>query len=153
MNSAALLAEAGHSLSDLLGDFVTLFAWKFSRVPPSGELDLFIPYLIGPDLRAKEKYPYGRGKFEALGSTAISLLLVGGALGIAFHSTHMLSHALEATIPTMQPGAAQSALQAIVNISNHLPEIGHSHGHGSVLDPNAAWFAAVSVVAKEWLYR
>jgi hypothetical protein len=35
MNSASLLAEAGHSLSDLLGDFVTLATWRISRRPPS----------------------------------------------------------------------------------------------------------------------
>lgn len=29
---------------------------------------------------------------------------------------------------------------------------GHSHSHGP-LDPNAAWFAAISVGAKEWMYR
>lgn len=29
----------------------------------------------------------------------------------------------------------------------------HVHGHGGVLDPNAAWFALASVLIKEWLYR
>jgi len=33
----------------------------------------------------------------------------------------------------------------------HIPSIGHTHAH--TVDPNAAWFAAVSVVAKEWLYQ
>jgi divalent metal cation (Fe/Co/Zn/Cd) transporter len=28
--------------------------------------------------------------------------------------------------------------------------MGHEH---DVLDPNAAWFAAIGVLAKEWLYR
>lgn len=34
-----------------------------------------------------------------------------------------------------------------------MPEIGHSHGHMEALDPNAAWFAAIGVLSKEWLYR
>ena len=29
--------------------------------------------------------------------------------------------------------------------------MGHTHMH--TVDPNAAWFAAVSVLIKEWLYR
>jgi hypothetical protein len=29
------MADAGHSLSDLLGDFVTLFCWRLSRRPKS----------------------------------------------------------------------------------------------------------------------
>jgi Cation efflux family len=38
-NSAAMVADAAHSLSDLLSDFVTLWAVKISRLPPdSGEL-------------------------------------------------------------------------------------------------------------------
>jgi Cation efflux family len=38
-NSAAMVADAAHSLSDLLSDFVTLWAVKISRLPPdSGKL-------------------------------------------------------------------------------------------------------------------
>lgn len=35
LHSASLMADAGHSLSDLLGDFVTLFCWQLSRRPKS----------------------------------------------------------------------------------------------------------------------
>jgi hypothetical protein len=35
LHSASLLADAGHSLSDLLGDLVVLFSWKLSRRPAS----------------------------------------------------------------------------------------------------------------------
>ncbi|KAF9648557.1 hypothetical protein BDM02DRAFT_3155671 [Thelephora ganbajun] len=143
MNSAALLAEAGHSLSDLLGDFVTLFAWKLSQKPPS------------------QKYPYGFGKFETLGTISISILLTGGALGIGFHSYNLLIDALAPTISTMPPGIIQDVFQTVQNLP--VPEIGHAHthaasghdvhGHGSILNPNAAWFAAIGVLSKEWLYR
>lgn len=117
---------------DLLGDFVTLFCWRLSRKPPS------------------EKYPYGFAKFETLGTTVISILLVGGALGIGFHSYHLLMVALADTAHHMQPSTAQDILQW-VTASAPIPHIGHSHLHS--VDPNAAWFAAVSVLAKEWLYR
>ncbi|KAF8161164.1 mitochondrial iron ion transporter [Crassisporium funariophilum] len=132
MHSASLLADAGHSLSDLLGDFVTLFCWKFSRQPPS------------------KAYPYGFAKFETLGTTTISILLIGGALGIGFHSYHLLVVALSETATNLPPGQFQELLQFLTS-SAPLPKVGHGHVHS--VDPNAAWFAAVSVLTKEWLYR
>lgn len=135
MHSASLLADAGHSMSDLLGDFVVLFCWKLSRRPPSA------------------RYPYGFAKFETLGTTTVSLLLIGGALGIGFHSYHLLVEALATTVSTIPPGPLHDLLQQVTSIVHKVPAIGHSHGHTGILDPNAAWFAAVSVVAKEWLYR
>ncbi|EGN99786.1 hypothetical protein SERLA73DRAFT_180000 [Serpula lacrymans var. lacrymans S7.3] len=135
MHSASLLADAGHSLSDLLGDFVTLFCWKLSRKPPS------------------ELYPYGFAKFETLGTTTVSLLLIGGALGIGFHSYNLLIEALSHGVNTLSPGMLHDLLQQATSAAQQVPVIGHSHSHVDVLDPNAAWFAAVSVLAKEWLYR
>ncbi|KAG1734726.1 cation efflux family-domain-containing protein [Suillus paluster] len=135
MHSASLLADAGHSMSDLLGDLVVLFCWKLSRKPPSG------------------RYPYGFAKFETLGTTTVSLLLIGGALGIGFHSYHLLVEALATTVSNVPPGQLHDLLQQVTSVAHNVPAIGHSHGHTSVLDPNAAWFAAVGVVAKEWLYR
>ncbi|KAF5321204.1 hypothetical protein D9619_001880 [Psilocybe cf. subviscida] len=134
LHSASLLADAGHSLSDLLGDFVTLFCWKLSRKPPS------------------ETYPYGFAKFETVGTTTISLLLIGGALGIGFHSYHLLIVALSETATTLSPGHLQEFLQFITSSVPTLPaHMGHEHAHG--VDINAAWFAAGGVVSKEWLYR
>ncbi|EIW83161.1 cation efflux protein [Coniophora puteana RWD-64-598 SS2] len=135
MHSASLLADAGHSLSDLLGDFVTLFCWKLSRKPPS------------------LRYPYGFAKFETLGTTMVSLMLIGGALGIGFHSWHLLVESLSSTVPTMSPGPLRDFVESFATAADNVPVVGHAHGHGDVLDPNAAWFALVSVVAKEWLYR
>ncbi|TFY76692.1 hypothetical protein EWM64_g7319 [Hericium alpestre] len=136
MNSAALLADAGHSLSDLLGDFVVLFSWRLSRRPPS------------------EKYPYGFAKFETLGTTIVSLLLIGGALGIGAHSLSLLMTALSETAATLPPGAIQTAVVNVTQAAHNIPAIGHTHADAAhVLDPNAAWFAAVSVVWKEWLFR
>lgn len=122
-------------LPDLLGDFITLICWKLSRKPPS------------------KHYPYGFAKFETLGTTTVSLLLVGGALGIGFHSYHLLVEALGTTVSTIPPGPVHDLLQQVITIVHNAPAIGHSHAHIGTLDPNAAWFAAVSVVAKEWLYR
>ncbi|EDR08788.1 CDF-like metal transporter [Laccaria bicolor S238N-H82] len=132
MHSASLLADAGHSMSDLLGDFVTLFCWRLSRKPPS------------------ERYPYGFAKFETLGTTTISILLIAGAVTIGLHSYNLLIATLAETTASLSPGQLQDFLRTITT-AVPLPDIGHHHVH--LVDPNAAWFAAVSVVAKEWLYR
>lgn len=50
----------------------------------------------------------------------------------------------------LSPGALQEFLQYISS-NAPVPHVGHAHVHS--VDPNAAWFAAASVVAKEWLYR
>ena len=153
MHSAALLADAGHSLSgtsdydirspiqlnsyllpqDLLGDFVTLFCWRLSRKPPS------------------ERYPYGFAKFETVGTTIISILLVGGALGIGFHSYHLLIAGLAETASTLPAGPWRELLADITSVVPSAPDISHTHVHS--VDPNAAWFAAIGVLSKEWLYR
>ena len=127
---------------DLIGDFVTLFCWKLSRRPPSAA------------------YPFGFAKFETLGTSLVALLLVGGALGIGVHSYQLLAHALAESAAALPAGPLQTALQN-VSAAAQLPDalaasVGHEHahgGHGGPLDPNAAWFALVSVGAKEWLYR
>lgn len=135
MNSAALLAEAGHSLSDLLGDVVVLFSWRLSRKPPSA------------------RYPYGLAKFETFGTTVVALLLLSGGLGIGAHSLQLLLHALAETAQALPAGPLQTALGNATSIVHNLPTVGHVEPVVAVLDPNAAWFAAVSVVAKEWLFR
>eukprot|EP00585_Thalassiosira_rotula_P007369 CAMPEP_0196137420 /NCGR_PEP_ID=MMETSP0910-20130528/5405_1 /TAXON_ID=49265 /ORGANISM="Thalassiosira rotula, Strain GSO102" /LENGTH=492 /DNA_ID=CAMNT_0041397871 /DNA_START=588 /DNA_END=2066 /DNA_ORIENTATION=+ len=67
-NSAALIADAGHSLSDLFSDFVTLWAVQVARLPPDDD------------------HPYGHGKFESVGSLFLSLTLLGTGLSIGVSS-------------------------------------------------------------------
>ncbi|KAH9978788.1 hypothetical protein BGW80DRAFT_1280928 [Lactifluus volemus] len=137
MNSAALLADAGHSLSDLLGDFVVLFSWRLSRRPPS------------------RRYPFGLAKFETLGTGLVSVLLIGGAIGIGSHSLSLLLSVLSETAATVSPGPLQTAMFNVAAAMHNIPTVGHSHAHAhaNALDMNAAWFAAASIVAKEWLFQ
>ncbi|ORX41146.1 cation efflux family-domain-containing protein [Kockovaella imperatae] len=166
MNSAALVAEAGHSLSDLLGDIVTLTTWRISRRKPT------------------DKYPLGFSKFETLGTLTVSFILVGSAAGIGLHSYHLLTQTL---IPFLESYPSDSILSTLGRILPHgvpspLLEMFHSHGpsadghdhshgllghshdhshslgdhahsHEAVLNPHAAWFAVGSIAVKEWLYR
>ncbi|CAO3621441.1 unnamed protein product [Mucor fragilis] len=143
MNSASLLAEALHSFSDLLSDFVTLYTFKMSRKP------------------ADSIYPYGYGKFETVGSVTVSSLLLAGAVGIGWHSFDLLLATLQTAGPLVSDTTATVVAAASTNVAeNATPAAAaaaasppHVHGHGGVLDPNAAWFALASVLIKEWLYR
>ncbi|OAD04638.1 hypothetical protein MUCCIDRAFT_79742 [Mucor lusitanicus CBS 277.49] len=143
MNSASLLAEALHSFSDLLSDFVTLYTFKMSRKP------------------ADSIYPYGYGKFETVGSVTVSSLLLAGAVGIGWHSFDLLLATLQTAGPLVSDSTATVMAAASTNVAeNATPAAAtaassppHVHGHGGVLDPNAAWFALASVLIKEWLYR
>ncbi|OWT37924.1 mitochondrial protein with role in iron accumulation [Cryptococcus neoformans Bt1] len=158
MNSASLLAEAGHSLSDLLGDFVTLATWRISRKPPT------------------DAFPWGYSKFETFGTLTVSVILVGGAVGIGLHSYHLLLQTLLPYLSTFPPGTLLNVIGTHLpaSIPSPLLELFHSHGPsalphehgpgdehlhshatdaGAILNPHAAWFALASVIIKEWLYQ
>ncbi|EEB87482.1 hypothetical protein MPER_15154, partial [Moniliophthora perniciosa FA553] len=81
-----------------------------------------------------------------------SLLLIGGALGIGFHSYHLLISAITETAQTLPTGPLQEILANVTEVAPAIPE-SMQHSHPEIVDPNAAWFAALSVIAKEWLYR
>lgn len=57
-HSAAMVADAVHSFSDLISDFLTLIALQLSSLPPDRD------------------HPYGHGRFEPLGSLAIGAFLL-----------------------------------------------------------------------------
>jgi divalent metal cation (Fe/Co/Zn/Cd) transporter len=129
--------------ADLLGDFVVLFAWRLSRRPPS------------------RRYPFGLAKFETVGTGLVSILLIAGALGIGSHSLSLLLSVLSETALSLPVGPLQTILLSITGAAHNVPGLGliaahshaHAHAHGHVLDLNAAWFAAASIVSKEWLFR
>ncbi|CBK21346.2 Cation efflux protein [Blastocystis hominis] len=68
LHSPALIADAVHSLSDLIADGMTLLTVRKSRQDPN------------------DLYPYGHGKVEALGAMGIACFLVGTALLIGWDS-------------------------------------------------------------------
>ena len=76
--SAVLVADAGHSLSDLFSDFITLWAVQMARLPPDDD------------------HPYGHGKFESIGSLFLSLTLLGTGLGVASWSYEQMQAVLSA---------------------------------------------------------
>eukprot|EP00546_Thalassionema_frauenfeldii_P002969 CAMPEP_0178936006 /NCGR_PEP_ID=MMETSP0786-20121207/24892_1 /TAXON_ID=186022 /ORGANISM="Thalassionema frauenfeldii, Strain CCMP 1798" /LENGTH=597 /DNA_ID=CAMNT_0020614279 /DNA_START=41 /DNA_END=1834 /DNA_ORIENTATION=+ len=71
-HSSALIADAGHSLSDLFSDFITLWAVQIARLPPDDD------------------HPYGHGKFEAVGSLFLALTLFGTGISVGTASNSKL---------------------------------------------------------------
>jgi len=65
-HSQALLADGFHTLSDLLSDFIVLFALKQSSQAADAD------------------HPYGHGRIETLATVVLGLMLVGAGLGIGF---------------------------------------------------------------------
>ncbi|XP_078435392.1 cation efflux family protein [Wolffia australiana] len=69
--STAVIADAAHSITDIVLSGVALWSFRASRVP-------------------KDKvHPYGHGKFESLGALGISCMLLGTSGGIAWHALHV----------------------------------------------------------------
>ncbi|KAF2157738.1 hypothetical protein K461DRAFT_264599 [Myriangium duriaei CBS 260.36] len=124
-NSQALTADAIHSLSDLISDFMTLATISYSLRKPS------------------TRFPLGYGKYESLGALAVSGILLSGGIMIG----------LQAMVALMQqffPDIA--AFLSNIGLLGHIHDHGHSHADLGV-NINAAWLAGGSIVIKEWLYR
>eukprot|EP01060_Flectonema_neradi_P013294 TRINITY_DN2004_c0_g1_i1.p1 TRINITY_DN2004_c0_g1~~TRINITY_DN2004_c0_g1_i1.p1 ORF type:complete len:421 (+),score=66.85 TRINITY_DN2004_c0_g1_i1:45-1307(+) len=94
--SSVMIADAFHSLGDLISDGVTLAAIKYSRTPPTAA------------------YPFGMGKFESLGALAVSGLLVGTSAGIALNSFSALASSTGAAVTILGPATLSVAVASIV---------------------------------------
>ncbi len=80
--SAAMVADAIHSLSDLLTDLAVLIGMKLASRPED------------------EDHPYGHGKFETLAAVIIGFVLLAVGLLIICQAGHTLQHAvMEGLLP------------------------------------------------------
>ncbi|KFK37536.1 hypothetical protein AALP_AA4G269800 [Arabis alpina] len=82
--STALIADAAHSVSDVVLSGVALLSYRAANVPKDKE------------------HPYGHGKFETLGALGISGMLLATGCGIGFHALDLLSAALSAAPDVVQ---------------------------------------------------
>lgn len=80
--SEAMLADALHTLSDGLSDGVTLWAIYMSALPHSAA------------------YPYGRGRFETVGTFLVACSLISSGAGIAYHAVEGVLSGEERLVPT-----------------------------------------------------
>ena len=76
-HSQALLADAVHSLSDLVTDLAVIFGVKFWSAPPD------------------RSHPYGHGRIETLVSAFIGISLAAVAFGLASDAIGTLRHGTE----------------------------------------------------------
>ncbi|CCE63361.1 hypothetical protein TPHA_0E02700 [Tetrapisispora phaffii CBS 4417] len=123
-HSQALIADSVHALSDVVSDFLTLFSVGFAKTKPTPE------------------YPNGNGKIETIGSLAVSSILTFAGVSIGWASfTSIVGPLIPATV-----------IETITSLIGHV----HVHSHTSIDDVtnvNAAWIAAASIVAKEWIFQ
>ena len=91
-NSSALIADAGHSLSDLFSDFITLWACQVARLPPDDD------------------HPYGHGKFEAIGSLFLAMTLFATGMSIGVASNASLLNVLAAQRAAGAGGALSASI-------------------------------------------
>lgn len=73
-HSQALVADGIHSLSDLLTDFMVLWAAKHAHA------------------EADEEHPYGHGRIETVATVGLGLALIVVAIGIAYDAVDRLFH-------------------------------------------------------------
>ena len=71
-NSVALVADAIHSLSDLMTDVIVLFTHRIGQMPQD------------------EDHPYGHGRAETIGATVIGLFIIATGIGVIYETWQAL---------------------------------------------------------------
>lgn len=89
-HAQSLVADGMHTLSDLLGDFMVMYASRHGANP------------------ADERHPYGHGRYETAASMALGLVLAGVGAGFLLSAAVRLQ-SLEA-LPALHPAALWMAL-------------------------------------------
>ena len=87
-NSQALVADAMHSLTDIMADLVAMATLRIARLP------------------ADREHPYGHGKYEPIGALCISSLLVSAGISLAWTSVGIVQDMLSSNVALAVPGIA-----------------------------------------------
>lgn len=142
-HSQALLADAIHSLSDLVSDFLTLATISVAARPPTSD------------------FPHGYGRIETLGSLGVSalLLLAGvsvGWSGLASIVQQVLgdNHALDVLTQFFGHGHSHTSTAADVTaVATTASTNTTAVAETPRVDLNAMWLAVGSIAVKEWLFH
>jgi len=95
--SSAMIADATHSLSDLISDIVVLFFVKIAAQPDD------------------EKHRYGHGKFETFSTFIVGTILAFAGIGILWDAGHKIyQHFFAEKIPPPETFALYAAFISIV---------------------------------------
>ncbi|CAL9752868.1 unnamed protein product [Musa acuminata subsp. burmannicoides] len=124
--STAIVADAAHSVSDIVLSGVAWWSYRAAKVPKD------------------EEHPYGHGKFETMGTLGISGMLMVTAGGIGWHAIDVLQGLLMST-PDMT--------SMCLNHDHHIQGSG-GHHHGVDLEHPflALSMTIISISVKEGLY-
>lgn len=147
-HSQSLVADAIHSVSDMVADFLTLATVN-----------------VASKIGTPDKFPLGYGKIESVGSFLVSGVLLFAGISVGWSS---LLQVFEFTMPSymydyvskIQVGHSHSHS----NLVDTSVSQSHDHSHSDsanqavntsqkVPDINAAWLAAGSIVVKELLFQ
>ncbi|KAI4301368.1 hypothetical protein L6164_034655 [Bauhinia variegata] len=125
--STAIIADAAHSMSDVVLSGIALWSYKVAKAPKDKE------------------HPYGHGKFETLGALGISCMLLATGGGIAWHAIDLLL------------GLFSSSPEMVSQALTHEHVHSHQHGghhHGIDMDHPilALNMTIASICIKEGLY-
>ena len=99
-HSSALIADAGHSVSDLLSDGITLWAVHMSGIPKD------------------KNHPYGHGKFETVGTFIVAVLLLLTGIGVAWHVFNKMDEPeIPKTVALWMAGIAIVVKEALYHVT------------------------------------
>lgn len=94
-NSVALVADAIHSLSDLVTDIIVLFTYNIGKIPQD------------------EGHPYGHGRAETIGATIVGLIIIATGIGVIHETWQAISEGSKQT-PGLLAGIA-AILSILIN--------------------------------------
>ncbi|XP_038988700.1 metal tolerance protein 2 [Phoenix dactylifera] len=124
--STAIVADAAHSVSDIVLSGISLWSFRAAKAPKDSE------------------HPYGHGKFETLAALGISSMLLATAGGIAWHAVDVLQGLLASTTDMVNHTWEHSH-------HNH-SDGGHHHGIDLEHPILALSMTIISISVKEGLY-
>lgn len=102
-NSAVMVADAAHSLTDVISDVVTMFCVRLARMTPT------------------ENFPYGYGKIESIGALVVSSILVTTGIGIFSHSIEHLQNVEAPSEIALWAGLLSIALkEGLYQVTNYI---------------------------------
>ncbi len=105
-NSTALMADAVHSLSDLLTDAIVLATHKIGQIP------------------ADSNHPYGHGRAETIGATIVGGVIILAGIWIAYDVSHVIASGHRLVPTWLAAGAAVVSILTNEGIFHYTRSVG-----------------------------
>jgi len=105
-NSTALIADAVHSLSDLLTDAIVLATHKIGQMP------------------ADSNHPYGHGRAETIGATIVGVVIILAGIWIAYDVSQVIASGSQLVPTWLAAGAALFSILVNEGIFHYTRNVG-----------------------------